>query len=129
MSVAERQGVLEHGDEEEHPALAAWLAAGAHRARPSDIECLKDGRKSSVYRLTGAGPRGGGVVAKRCLRESALVERAVYERVLPSLQLTRPEYFGLGDDPDDEYCWLFLEDAGGQAFVHGDAGQRRLAAR
>jgi len=127
--VAARDDVSEDTVEEEHPALAAWLGARAHRARPTDIEYLKDSRKSSVYRLSGAGPRGDGVVAKRCRRETALVERAMYERVLPSLPLTRLEYYGFAEDADDTYCWLFMEDAGGEPFSDGDVSYRRLAAR
>jgi thiamine kinase-like enzyme len=97
----------------EHPAFKAWSALAPGRAPPERIDVLRRKKKSAVYRLTGAGPGGSAVVAKRCRPESAAVERTIYEEVLPQLALRSLEYFGTMEEPGGECTWLFLEDAGG----------------
>ena len=98
-----------------HPAVRAWLATEPHARLPERIEVLKREVKSTVYRLVGAGPAGGTVIAKRCAPDTARLERTVYRDILPRLAITRLQYFGCLDD-ESGACWLFLQDAGTERF-------------
>ena len=98
-----------------HPAVAAWTAADGRREDVIAVTPLKPQRKpeqkSGVYRLHLQNGTHD-VVAKRCRRQTAAVERVIYERVLPRIGAPVLEYFGSVEDSDDRYLWIFLEDAG-----------------
>src|SRR2546430_11001871 len=51
-------------------------------------------------------------------RGEGLVERAVYERVLPHVSLPSPHFYGAVEDQD--VCWLFIRE------VQGDRKSTRL---
>jgi len=112
----------------EHPAVKAWSELLPGRVEPESIEILKEHRKSAVYRLTGVGPGGSAVIAKRCRMATALIERTIYEEILPHLPITALHYYGFTQE-DDEFCWLFLEDAGREQFSPLLEEHRTLAAR
>src|SRR5207245_2602292 len=78
----------------EHPAVKAWSARQPARVEPESIHVLREGRHTGldVYRLTGVGPGGSTVIAKRC--PTASIERTVYEEVIPHLPITVPRYYG-----------------------------------
>ncbi len=114
--------VLKHyGDEErDHPAVKAWRELRPQCVEPDRIEIIKQKTRSSVYRLSGAGPGNSAVIAKRSWKFIATVERTIYEEVLPHLSLTTPHYYGFVEEEetsvDRQFCWLFLEDIGRQRF-------------
>jgi len=112
---------------EQEPAVRAWRELGAGPC-PERLELLRRRHKSVVYRLPGVGRDGSDVIAKQCLWQISLDERAVYEllRELPGAHLT---YYGFFAEPTREAGWLFVEDARGDPWDPGDAEQRRLAAR
>ena len=115
----------------EHRAVKAWAALNPAHVVPESIEILKFKRlesKSAVYRLNGVAPDGSAVIAKRCCSVTAAVERIIYEEFLPQLSLPAVRYYGHVDEPGGEYCWLFLENAGGLAYSPSDARHRSLAA-
>jgi hypothetical protein len=94
------------------------------------IEVLKPPkRKSAVYRLISAGPAGANVIAKRCRRSTALIENEIYGRVLNGLDVSPLHLYGVVDDPETEFAWLFLEDAGDFAFSMTDVEHRKAAGR
>jgi len=111
-----------------HPGVRAWLAVDSRRRVPAQVEVVKglQGRRR-IWRLAGAGPGGSAVIAKRCLRATAALERQVYERVLPRLPVSAPDYYGYLEEGD--FAWVFLEDVGRQRIVFTDDVQRRLAGR
>src|SRR2546430_12846929 len=52
------------------------------------------------------------VIAKwsqRSQRAHALIERTVYEEILPGLSVPSLHYYGFLEDSDVDRCWLFLE--------------------
>jgi len=108
------------------PALRAWYSLG--HAPPERAELLRRREKSVVYRLYGAGHGGTDVIAKQCLWEIALDERAVYEVLarLPELHL---DYYGFVAEPERGFGWLFIEDARGEPYSPDDPAHRILAAR
>jgi hypothetical protein len=76
----------------------------------------------------GVGPDGAHVIAKR--RESAAVasECLIYDNVLPYLPVVSVlHYYGLVPDDDQQFCWLFLEDAGEQEYFSELEEHRVLA--
>lgn len=73
-------------------------------------------RKSTLLLLRAAGPRGSNVVAKRADRDCLVMERQLYTDVLPRLHVSAPECHGYVEDVDEPWAWLFMEDAGGQAW-------------
>src|SRR5207249_3412065 len=92
------------------------------------IEVLRDGKKAGTYRLVGAGPAGESIIAQRSPVARALIERAVYERILPRLAVTAPHYYGSREDGRD-FVWLFLEDLADERFsktdpVHAEHARR-----
>lgn len=102
-----------------HPAVEAWGELGLGRIEPTGIELLKRTTKSQVYRIERVG-QAGAVIAKRCEKETGTVERMIYEEVLPQLPGPSLSYYGCVDEPDEEFCWLFLEDAGEEDWLGAD---------
>ncbi len=98
----------------EHPAAIAWRKVAPDHGAPDRITKLKETRRSRVYRLHGAGPRGAPVIAKLCTSAGVAIERAIYEDVLPNLPVTALRFYGLLEDSEGH--WLFLEDSGSQKY-------------
>jgi hypothetical protein len=71
-----------------------------------------------VYRLEGVGRNGAAVIAKRCKPADAVIERTVYEEVLPHLPLTAAGYHGWVPDLRDEFTWLFTDDVQGEEYSY-----------
>jgi aminoglycoside phosphotransferase (APT) family kinase protein len=118
---------ITRADLREHAALRAWRMIRPGGAEPAGIAILRKSEKSSVYRLDGIGPGGSSLVAKRCRIETALIERLVYEDVLPCLPITTLTFHGCVGD--NESHWLFVEYAGGVRFSAGNEAHRALASR
>lgn len=101
-----------------HPAVRAWCQLHP-QAEPTQITPLRvSKRKSAVYRLVGAGRDGTAVIAKRSRTAAAQVERTVYEEVLSRLAVPTLRFGGFLPERDEDYCWLFMEEAGGQAYTN-----------
>ena len=113
----------------EHRAVQAWSRLDPERISPDGIEILKLRNKSAVYRLAGVGPDGSSVIAKKCRSETASVERILYEEFLPQVALPALRCHGMVEEAGGEFCWLFLECAGGQEFSTSNRDHRALAAR
>jgi thiamine kinase-like enzyme len=117
-----------------HRAATVWGRLQPSRSAPVSIETLeqkikkKDKHKRAIYRLVGVGWQGGAVIAKRCRLETGLIERAIYEQILPHLPIPSLHFYGFAQE-DDEFCWLFLEDAGRERFSPLIEEHRVLAAR
>jgi aminoglycoside phosphotransferase (APT) family kinase protein len=92
------------------------------------VELLRRRNKSAVFRLPGVGEKGSDVIAKHCLRQSALAEREVYE-TLQQLPFPSTRYYGYVGNRQGEFCWLFLEDAAGEPLDPDNPEQRELATR
>src|SRR5690348_971622 len=104
---AEQANWLEHG------AVKAWAKLSAEHVQPTRVVLLNpEDKNSSVYRLEGLGPGGVTVIAKRKRLETLRLELEVYRDILPHVPLRTLRYYGLIDDPDLKFGWLFLEDAG-----------------
>src|SRR6266496_448791 len=71
---------------QEHRAVKAWRKLQSEWFETDQIEILKLKTKSAVYRLTGAGPDGSAVIAKRCRTATAVVEKAIYDQFLTRLR-------------------------------------------
>ncbi len=112
-----------------HQAVRAWHRLHPEQPEPERIEVLALKHKTAVYRLWGVGQDGGVVVAKRCRAETGGVERLVYEELLPAAGVPALRGFGLVPEPAGEFCWLFLEDAGAEAYSPANLEHRALAAR
>jgi hypothetical protein len=110
----------------DHRAVQAWRRVRPDCCEPQNIEILKLKRKkSAVYRLTGLGSNGSAVIAKRCAAATASVERLIYETMLPRLSSPSLSCYGFVPEPESEFCWLFLEDAG--AYVYSQNSPEHLA--
>src|SRR5262249_17885356 len=111
----------------DHAAVRAWSELRQARVVPERIEVLKSRTKSSVYRLCSVGPGGSHVVGKRCTKTNALAERFINEEVLPHFPFTTLGYYGLVEEPDTEFCWVFIEDAKGVPYSPDVEEHRVLA--
>jgi energy-coupling factor transporter ATP-binding protein EcfA2 len=110
-----------------HPAARAWCQLYP-RAEPLQITPLRvRKRKNKIYRIDVAGHSA--VIAKRCRKEGALIERAVYERVLPLAAVPLLGYHGFLEEPDGEHCWIFIDEATGDSYSRLLAEHRAEAGR
>jgi ATP-binding cassette subfamily B protein len=109
-----------------HPAVEAWRTVATARSRVERVDCLRSGKKRQIYRLTLADGVTS-VIAKRSSSDTVLLERTLYESVLPQLPSPALGYFGFVPDGDEQLAWLFLEDAGDARCSLAEHG--RLAAR
>jgi Ser/Thr protein kinase RdoA (MazF antagonist) len=112
-----------------HPASRAWHRLQPRASTPTGVDRLKENRKSSVYRLHGAGPEGSAIVAKLCRREITALEHSVYEECLAHVSARSLRCFGVVDAQEPGFAWLFVEDAGDTAYSREHAEHRRLASR
>jgi len=112
-----------------HPAVKAWSELQPERVEPESIEILRAKEKSVVYRLEGVGPGGNAIIAKYCCQTNGVIERTIYEEVLLHLPITALHYYGFVEASDRRFCWLFLEDAGGQKYSPLIEEHRTLAAQ
>jgi hypothetical protein len=120
------------GNLDEHPATIRWRQLTSQPCVPKVIVVMKERRqdkpgKSAVYRLEGAGPSGVAIVAKRCRRAIAQLEHTIYTEILPYLPIPNLACYGVIDEPNAEFCWIFLEDAGDIPFT-ATSREQRLAA-
>jgi hypothetical protein len=69
------------------------------------------------------------VIAKRSRKADSDIERAVYEDILPRLDITSPRCYGFVDDPSGEWRWTFLEEATGEKYSRVLAADREEASR
>lgn len=113
----------------EHPAIKAWCQLSPAQIDPEYIEVLRERKGAGIYRLKGVGPAGSTVVAKRCRQPDALIEQTIYEEILPQLPITVIRYYGCVAEPDGEFGWLFLEDAGQEKYSPYLEEHRALAAQ
>ena len=97
-------------DPVDHPVVGAWRTI-APRRRVGRVERLRARPKAEVYRLQLANGRRS-VIAKRGRSEALLVERTIYESVLPRLPSPALGYLGFVDDDNTGFSWLFIEDGG-----------------
>jgi hypothetical protein len=110
----------------DHDPAAVWCALHHTTGTPGDIEPLRTSRDTAVYRFHVGDSR---IIAKRCPVATALVERTVYEQILPALALPRLRYFGASTEADETVWWLFIEEAQGPEYRSDRAADRAAAAQ
>lgn len=117
----------------QYAAVRAWNKLFSKTSAPNSVEVLQEVKKgnshSCIYRLNGVGPGGTSVIAKRSAARCARVEHTIYDEILRLLPISSLSCYGCVDEPETEYGWLFLEDAGGDEFANSIEEHRRLAAR
>jgi Phosphotransferase enzyme family len=111
-----------------HPVAQAWRQVCPHAAL-LQIAPVQIRGKNRIYRLYVAGRNGAAVIAKRCKREIALVERAVYEGILPHAAVPLLGYHGFFEEPGGQHGWIFMDEALGDSYSNLLAGHRAQAAR
>ena len=92
------------GDPRDHAASRAWRRLQPDGSQPERIEILKRKEKGTVLRMVAAGPGGEDVIAKGSTRSKGAVERAIYEEILPQLELPSPSLYGSVDDEHPTRC-------------------------
>ncbi len=112
----------------EHPACRAWSQLDIGNI-PQEVIMLKKEEKKLVCRLPGIAFAGGNIIAKRTHRKIAERERKIYEIVLPKLPLRSLQFYGIVENTEDNYCWLFLEDAGERKYSPSIGEHRSTAGR
>lgn len=111
----------------DHPAILAWRRFTGEKQLPSGAIKLKAKRNRGVYRLYDARPDGQAIIAKRSYHSRVQVEDKIYRHVLSGLSLSSPSYYGFLEE-DDVYCWLFLEDVGGERISYTNLAHQTAAA-
>lgn len=111
----------------EHPAVEAWLQVQSHFTMPGSLELLQRRRHSTVYRFRDVRPDGSKVIAKRCPKATARIERMIYEELLPLTRMPALRCYGFFEEPEGDHVWLFLEDAEGVRYSPQLPHHRALA--
>jgi len=117
---------------EEHPAFTAWSKLKPRGPPPKAIKLRAIDRArfySTIYCLQGVGVGGSDVIAKNSKRQSMLIERRIYQEILPTLPITRLHCYGFIEDKETNSFWIFLEDAGGENYKESLFLHRTLASR
>jgi aminoglycoside phosphotransferase (APT) family kinase protein len=99
----------------DHPGARAWKRLHPTTVEPASINVLREHDKAAVYLLGGVGVHGAPVIAKHCRSTAGLIERHIYEEILPDVPVTALHYYGHAREADGS-CWLFLEKARGVPF-------------
>jgi ATP-binding cassette subfamily B protein len=110
-----------------HPAVRAWETIAPARTRVDRVDRLRAHRRAQIYRLVLAD--GSTIIAKRARTEGVRAEQTVYQNVLPGLPVPALRNFGIVGNADEEFAWLFVEDAGDDRCSlaqHGHLGARWL---
>src|SRR5260370_39771588 len=134
ISILQHEQLAEAACMARHPATPAWCKLKKHAVVPERVDVIQEAARStddqpSVYRLTGIGPGGANVIAKRCNFAAACIEWSTYQNVLSQLPVSVVGYYGLIADDDQQFCWLLLEDAGEDPYLFEDEDHRILAGR
>jgi thiamine kinase-like enzyme len=123
-------------DLQEHPAYQAWSELHPKSAKPERIEILKGKTprhnqkfKRIVCRLVGVGFGGASVIGKRCRPSNAETENTIYKEILPDLPIPFLNYYGMVKETMGEYYWLFIENAGEEAYFDTLDEHRLLSAQ
>jgi hypothetical protein len=109
-----------------YSAVKVWNRIMSCDRTPARLTTLKDQGETGVYRLHAIGPEGENVIAKRSLAGETEIERAVYQDVLSQLPQPALKCYGIGQDEESEYAWLFLEDAGDESYAANDPRQTAM---
>src|SRR5215217_3796538 len=111
-------------------ALAAWLRLRASCVKPRAVHSIKGKPETDVqvFRLLGAGPNEEPIIAKRCRKNLAMFEAAIYAQVLSTLPISSLQMYGVVEESDTS-AWLFLEDAGEALYRRGQLSHRWLASQ
>lgn len=125
--MSHRKRVVLTEDLQEHPVVRAWNAATFLDTMPECIHVLRELPRYAIYWLPGVGAGGTAVFAKRSMAHRSLVERTVYEEILPHLPLTAPRYYGIF--MEELYGWIFLEDVGDERYSCAEPKHLELAGR
>jgi Ser/Thr protein kinase RdoA (MazF antagonist) len=116
-----------------HPAVQAWHRVCPKAGEPNFVEVLQEVKKgtsrSCIYRLAGVGRERLSVIAKRCVAQHAHVEQTIYEQILSRLPISHLIFYGCVDEPETDFSWLFMEDAGGDHFAYCIEEHRKVATR
>jgi hypothetical protein len=114
----------------ERAAVRAWRALGGQRPEALRVDVLKEESPgTAVYRLHLRSDTQPPVIAKRAPRDTAVIERTVYERILPELPLRVLRYHGSVVEASSGFIWLFLEEARGTRYRPRRESHRTAAAR
>lgn len=129
MRTRQRPRAVIRRDVRGHPAVMAWVAVTGRARVPSSVTVLRERQapRKAIYLLSGVGDEGAGVFAKRARAAVILIERRIYEEILPALPLTAPRCYGSCLDGSDG--WLFLEDVGELRYSRDEPEHLRATAR
>jgi hypothetical protein len=110
-------------------AAQAWYQLFPNAAKLNSVEPLQERGKSGYYVYRLHCRELNTAIAKRCETHRANLEQDIYQNVLPHVPISSLRFYGRIDEPTTQCSWIFLEDAGDQAFTYSDGKHRILATR
>jgi aminoglycoside/choline kinase family phosphotransferase len=112
-----------------HEAIDAWRKLSGNTPSTIASEILKNDKKTTICRLRIQGKDAERkVIAKRAAVKSIEREAIIHSDVLGKIPISSVEVYGTLVEDDDDFGWLFLEDAGEQRWTADSADHRTLAA-
>ncbi|HEV8265526.1 MAG TPA: ATP-binding cassette domain-containing protein [Gemmatimonadales bacterium] len=116
-----------------HPAVQAWRRVAPDQPLPARVVPVKvkadRDTAARAYRLEPVEGDGPVIIAKGCRQADAVLERIVYEDILPHVRLPGPRCYGVVADPDAERGWVFLEELRGEEYSNLIPSHRTAAAQ
>ena len=110
-------------------ARKAWARFRPDEPEPERVEVLTRKTKSAVCRLIGAEAAGLPVIAKRARCATAEGEATIHANILPRFSISALAWRGmLRPEAHEDFCWLFMGDAGDTCVDLGSRRHRVLAA-
>src|SRR5437763_14610119 len=97
-------------------ASEAWQKFSGERVEVQGSCVLKEEKKKTGVCRINSTSIGTSIIAKRRPSGALAFERFMYEEVLPVIRPARLKYFGFLSGPENEWDWLFLEDAGTETY-------------
>jgi hypothetical protein len=77
-----------------HPAVVAWRRLWPELV-PENVEELRARPTSAIYSLSGLGDHGSAVIAKHIPAAEAMIERTMYQEVLPDVRVSFPRFYSM----------------------------------
>ena len=113
-----------------HRAYIAWNKLKIQGMKIREIKVIHEVERSFVYCMKTVGSETPNIIAKRsvCLGR-ILKEKDAYQNILPFVNVTVPQFYGLIAEKNSSSLWLFIEDVDGEEYLSNNREHCLLAGK
>lgn len=99
-----------------HPAVSGLIKLNLNKPIPDEIETLADKKKSNVLRLRWNKGDIKSMIAKGAPFKKLQLEIEIYTYILPKFPFSNLCAYGLIENAENDFSWMFLEDSPFESF-------------